>query len=87
MREHTMGPWKVVQVYWRGELGDTYWDVVDENEDDVLGGLPDKELALLIAAAPDLLEACIRCVDVMALEPSLTCFLEAAITKAEGKEA
>jgi hypothetical protein len=91
--KHTLGPWK---CDWSIQVGGNIksgWQVFDSNETELVIDIPDSEEAeanaQLIAAAPELLDACQKALSLLkALEVrgDSVRFLEQAIAKATGKE-
>jgi hypothetical protein len=88
MSKHTPGPWKVVPHYCQGQY--LCVEIGDDGNYTSEAFLPAD--AHLIAAAPDLLEACKRASDRMKANPSHfdsydtdLAEIETAIAKAEGK--
>ncbi len=94
----TPGPWNVCRIYALLRYARKQWGHWDRDEDDdplwTNGNMPDEDDAHLIAAAPELLEACEEALEndiasegenASNMYPSLRQKLRAAIKKARGQ--
>lgn len=89
MSKHTPGPWRVIQsgMHWNNP-GQINWNIAWSDDGELVTELVYEEAdARLIAAAPELLEACKAAADNGLDLPNLVVYeLEAAIAKATGNE-